>query len=175
MTDQNQPAGSLTDAIEATIEGIRRGRVVMIIDPVRPERGGILAAAAERVTDDLVNFMATHARAIVAVALAPERIERLALRRLGGSVAQRQSGRFISARSQVRILSLPPIFRPLFHFLFKSARLWKNDYQLMMSTLTVNASKVMPRNISLEWAQRTRTLTMRPALTVTPGASSAAK
>ncbi|MEC9071301.1 MAG: 3,4-dihydroxy-2-butanone-4-phosphate synthase, partial [Myxococcota bacterium] len=88
MSEQNQHAGNLTASIETTTEAIRRGRVVMIVDPVRPERGGILVAAAERVTDDIVNFMATHARAIVAVALAPARIERMGLRLQGPWVSK---------------------------------------------------------------------------------------
>ena len=77
------PAGSETAAVEAAADALRMGGIVLIDDPVRPERGGILAAAAELVNDDVVNFMATWGRSIIATAISPARAERLGLQLQG--------------------------------------------------------------------------------------------
>ncbi len=53
--------------------------MVFIIDPSRPERGAVLTASAERMNEDIVNVMVTFARGLLAVAITPERAERLAL------------------------------------------------------------------------------------------------
>jgi len=60
-------------------DAFRRGQVVLVRDTTRPERGGVVIAAADQTSDDVVNFMATHARGLVCVALLPERLERLGL------------------------------------------------------------------------------------------------
>jgi 3,4-dihydroxy 2-butanone 4-phosphate synthase/GTP cyclohydrolase II len=53
--------------------------MVLLIDRACPERGGVVIAPGERTSDDVVNFMATHARGLVAVALPSERLERMGL------------------------------------------------------------------------------------------------
>ncbi len=65
--------------IHEAVEAFRLGRIVMVTDPTRPERGAVVAAAAERTNDDTVNFMANHARGLVALSMLPERAERLGL------------------------------------------------------------------------------------------------
>ena len=70
------PAPSLDRALAA----LRKGRLVIITDPDRPGRGAVLAGAADRATDDGVNFMVTHGRGpVVCLALPPDRLERLGL------------------------------------------------------------------------------------------------
>ncbi len=61
---------------------LRQGGMVLIDlmkDPTRPGRGAIVVAAAARTSDDTVNFLASHARGLTAVAMLPERAERLGL------------------------------------------------------------------------------------------------
>ena len=64
---------SIPDAIDA----IRDGRMVIVVDDEDRENEGDLTIAAERVTPDIVNFMATHGRGLVCLALTPERLDRL--------------------------------------------------------------------------------------------------
>jgi len=58
---------------------LRKGGMALIKDPSRPERGGVVVAAGARTSDDTVNFLASHARGLTAVAILPERAERLGL------------------------------------------------------------------------------------------------
>ncbi len=61
---------------------LRQGGMVLIDlmkDPARPGRGAIVVAAGARTSDDTVNFLASHARGLTAVAMLPERAERLGL------------------------------------------------------------------------------------------------
>jgi len=66
-------------AISKAADALRRGGIALVWDPSFPERGGIVAAAASRTSDDTVNFFAGEARGLTAVALPPERAERLGL------------------------------------------------------------------------------------------------
>ncbi len=69
-----------TEALDRAVAALRKGRMIIITDPVRPERGAVLAGAADRATDDGVNFMVTHGRGpVVSVALSADRLERLGL------------------------------------------------------------------------------------------------
>ena len=54
-------------AIEDAIADIRDGKFVIIVDDEDRENEGDLAIAAERITPDAVNYMATHARGLVCV------------------------------------------------------------------------------------------------------------
>lgn len=58
---------------------MRRGQVVLIQDDRELARGGVFVSAADRTSDDVVNFMATHGRGLVSLALLPDRLERLGL------------------------------------------------------------------------------------------------
>ncbi len=53
------------ESLATALDAFRMGRVVLISDQGQPHRGAIVVAAAERVSDDVVNFMATHARGLV--------------------------------------------------------------------------------------------------------------
>lgn len=68
-----------SEEVERALEALRKGRVVMITDPVRPEHGAVLAVAADRSNEEVVNLLATKARGITCVALPPDRAERLGL------------------------------------------------------------------------------------------------
>ena len=65
--------------LEHAFEAFRKGRLVVILDRERPERGAVFAAAADRTSDDVVNFMANHGRGLIAVAMLPHRIDHLGL------------------------------------------------------------------------------------------------
>jgi 3,4-dihydroxy 2-butanone 4-phosphate synthase/GTP cyclohydrolase II len=65
--------------IEQAIEDIRQGRLVLVADDEDRESEGDLVGAAERVTPDVVNFMATHGRGLICLTLTSERCQALGL------------------------------------------------------------------------------------------------
>src|SRR2546425_5521539 len=66
-------------AIEQAIADIGAGKLVIVADDESRENEGDLVAAAERVTPETVNFLATHARGLICLTLMPERCQALGL------------------------------------------------------------------------------------------------
>jgi 3,4-dihydroxy 2-butanone 4-phosphate synthase/GTP cyclohydrolase II len=66
-------------SIEETLRELRAGRMVVLVDDEYRENEGDLAMAAELVTPEAVNFMVTHGRGLVCLALTPEKCDSLAL------------------------------------------------------------------------------------------------
>src|SRR5467141_266925 len=58
---------------------IREGRMIIIVDDEDRENEGDLVCAAERVTPEIINFMARHARGLICLPLTEERCEELHL------------------------------------------------------------------------------------------------
>ncbi|UTI63116.1 bifunctional 3,4-dihydroxy-2-butanone-4-phosphate synthase/GTP cyclohydrolase II [Paraconexibacter antarcticus] len=65
--------------VEEALEDIAAGKFVVVVDDEDRENEGDLVIAAEHITPDAVNFMATHARGWICLALTPERCEDLGL------------------------------------------------------------------------------------------------
>jgi 3,4-dihydroxy 2-butanone 4-phosphate synthase/GTP cyclohydrolase II len=65
--------------IEQAIDDIRQGRLVVVADDEDRESEGDLVCAAQMATPELINFMVTHGRGLVCLALTPERCRQLAL------------------------------------------------------------------------------------------------
>ncbi|HZI19066.1 MAG TPA: 3,4-dihydroxy-2-butanone-4-phosphate synthase [Pyrinomonadaceae bacterium] len=66
-------------SIEEAAADIRDGRMVIIVDDEDRENEGDLVCAAEKVTPEIVNFMATHARGLICMPLTEERCDELHL------------------------------------------------------------------------------------------------
>src|SRR3954453_14181246 len=66
-------------AIEEAIEDIRRGRMIVVCDDENRENEGDLVMAAQFATPEAVNFMATHGRGLICLALTDERCQELGL------------------------------------------------------------------------------------------------
>jgi 3,4-dihydroxy 2-butanone 4-phosphate synthase/GTP cyclohydrolase II len=66
--------------IEEAIEDIRSGRFVVVVDDADRENEGDLTIAAQFVTPDAVNFMATNGRGLICLCLTAERCDELELR-----------------------------------------------------------------------------------------------
>lgn len=66
-------------SIEDAAADIRDGRMIIIVDDEDRENEGDLVCAAEKVTPDIVNFMATHARGLICMPLTEERCDELHL------------------------------------------------------------------------------------------------
>ncbi|HET6566928.1 MAG TPA: bifunctional 3,4-dihydroxy-2-butanone-4-phosphate synthase/GTP cyclohydrolase II [Rhodothermales bacterium] len=67
------------DAITDAIEDIRKGRLVIVVDDEDRENEGDFIGAAQVVTPELVNFMATQGRGLICAPLSPERAGELDL------------------------------------------------------------------------------------------------
>ena len=65
--------------IEDAIEDVRRGRMVVVVDDENRENEGDLTMAAQFATPEAVNFMATHGRGLICLALTDERCRDLGL------------------------------------------------------------------------------------------------
>ncbi|HYX84695.1 MAG TPA: bifunctional 3,4-dihydroxy-2-butanone-4-phosphate synthase/GTP cyclohydrolase II [Gaiellales bacterium] len=82
-TDYLQAYPDLTEwpfaTIEEAIDEIRAGRMVVVVDSPDRENEGDLVMAAQHLTPEAVNFMATHARGLICLTLTPERVEELGL------------------------------------------------------------------------------------------------
>lgn len=65
--------------VEEAIADIRAGKMVIICDDEDRENEGDLAMAAELVTPDAINFMATRGRGLICVPMLGQRLERLRL------------------------------------------------------------------------------------------------
>jgi 3,4-dihydroxy 2-butanone 4-phosphate synthase/GTP cyclohydrolase II len=63
--------------IEASIEEIRAGRMVVVVDDEDRENEGDLVMAAERVMPEHVNFMAKYGRGLICVPMTGERLDEL--------------------------------------------------------------------------------------------------
>jgi 3,4-dihydroxy 2-butanone 4-phosphate synthase/GTP cyclohydrolase II len=75
MTTQARPFAT----IEEAIEDIRAGRMVVVVDSEDRENEGDLVMAAQFATPEAVNFMATHGRGLICLALTADRCEQLGL------------------------------------------------------------------------------------------------
>lgn len=64
---------------EEAIEEIKKGRMVILVDDEDRENEGDLTIAAEHVTPEVINFMATYGRGLICLALAPEGVDKLEL------------------------------------------------------------------------------------------------
>jgi 3,4-dihydroxy 2-butanone 4-phosphate synthase / GTP cyclohydrolase II len=68
------------DRVEDAIEDIREGKMVIVADDEDRENEGDLVCAASAVTPEIINFMATHGRGLICLALTQERADELELR-----------------------------------------------------------------------------------------------
>jgi 3,4-dihydroxy 2-butanone 4-phosphate synthase / GTP cyclohydrolase II len=63
--------------IEAAVEAFRGGRMIIVVDDEDRENEGDLTIAAEKVTPDVINFMAKEGRGLICMPMTEERLEEL--------------------------------------------------------------------------------------------------
>ena len=68
------------NTIEEAIEDIRQGKVIIVVDDEDRENEGDFLAAAEKITPEMINFMATHGRGLICAPLTESRCRELGLR-----------------------------------------------------------------------------------------------
>ena len=66
-------------SVEAALEAVRAGRIIIIVDDEDRENEGDFMVAAEKATPEIVNFMARHGRGLICLPLTRERLEELQL------------------------------------------------------------------------------------------------
>jgi len=64
---------------EEAIEEIRQGKMIILVDDEDRENEGDLTIAAEKVTPEIINFMAVHGRGLICLPMSPEWIDKLKL------------------------------------------------------------------------------------------------
>lgn len=67
------------NTIEEAIEDIRQGKVIIVVDDEDRENEGDFLAAAEKVTPEMINFMATHGKGLICAPLTEKRCAELEL------------------------------------------------------------------------------------------------
>ncbi|SHO59389.1 bifunctional 3,4-dihydroxy-2-butanone-4-phosphate synthase/GTP cyclohydrolase II [Algoriphagus zhangzhouensis] len=72
------------DPIEDAIEAIKNGEVIIVVDDEDRENEGDFVCAAEKVTPEIINFMATHGRGLICAPLIEDRCEKLGLELMVG-------------------------------------------------------------------------------------------
>ena len=75
---------SSIERVQRALEEIRAGKMVILVDDEDRENEGDLVLAAERVTPEAINFMATHGRGLICLAMDDAMIDRLVGIQLGG-------------------------------------------------------------------------------------------
>lgn len=73
------------DPIEDAIEAIKNGEVIIVVDDEDRENEGDFICAAEKITPEIVNFMATHGRGLICAPLIEDRCEQLGLELMVGN------------------------------------------------------------------------------------------
>ena len=79
--------------IDVAVEAIRAGKMIIVVDDESRENEGDLTIAAEMVTPDVINFMATHGRGLICLPMTGERLDELEI----PLVAQKNTTQFETA------------------------------------------------------------------------------
>jgi 3,4-dihydroxy 2-butanone 4-phosphate synthase/GTP cyclohydrolase II len=79
MTTQNTKDTTKLNTISEAIEDIRNGKIIIVVDDENRENEGDFLAAAEKVTPEMINFMATHGRGLICAPLTETRCKELDL------------------------------------------------------------------------------------------------
>ena len=70
------------DTVESAIKSIKKGEIIIVVDDHDRENEGDFVAAAEKITSEKINFMATHGRGLICTPLSEKRCKELKLDRM---------------------------------------------------------------------------------------------
>lgn len=82
------------NTIESAINDIRLGKVIIVVDDQNRENEGDFVAAAESITPEIINFMATHGRGLICVPITSKMSKKLKLNLMVGSSSDPQDTAF---------------------------------------------------------------------------------
>jgi len=77
MTPERDPVLPGIDTIDSALEALRRGEIIVVVDDEERENEGDFIVAAEKVTPQIVNFIARHGRGLICLAATGERLGEL--------------------------------------------------------------------------------------------------
>lgn len=79
MTDNNNIQKSQLNTIDEVLEDVRAGKVIIVVDDEDRENEGDFVVAGDKITPEIVNFMATHGRGLICAPLPESRCDELNL------------------------------------------------------------------------------------------------
>lgn len=82
------------NTIEEAIADIKLGKVVIVVDDENRENEGDFVAAAERVTPEMINYMATHGRGLICTPITVDRAKKVGLELMVGNTSDPQETAF---------------------------------------------------------------------------------
>ncbi len=94
---EESEAGPVLVGIEEIIDEARNGRMVILVDDEDRENEGDLIIPGQMATPDAINFMATHGRGLVCLALSKRRVEALGLQPMSRSNRSRMETAFTTS------------------------------------------------------------------------------
>jgi 3,4-dihydroxy 2-butanone 4-phosphate synthase / GTP cyclohydrolase II len=77
--NETKPEPIKLHTIEEAIEDIKAGKVIIVVDDENRENEGDFIAAAETITPEIINFMATHGRGLICAPITKQRCDQLQL------------------------------------------------------------------------------------------------
>lgn len=83
--NQQEDISKELNTIEEAIDDIRQGKIVIVVDDEDRENEGDFIVAAELITPEIVNFMATEGRGLICVAIPEKRCDELDLQLMVGN------------------------------------------------------------------------------------------
>jgi 3,4-dihydroxy 2-butanone 4-phosphate synthase/GTP cyclohydrolase II len=94
MSDQKTDFSDAISSIEEIIEDARNGRMFILVDHEDRENEGDLVIPAQMSTPSAINFMATHGRGLICLALTSERVDQLGLQPMSPKNSSRHASAF---------------------------------------------------------------------------------
>ena len=79
LQEEHKTDDVIFNSIDEAIDEIRKGQIIIVVDDEDRENEGDFIAAAENITTETVNFMATYGRGLICAALSEERCQELEL------------------------------------------------------------------------------------------------
>ena len=67
------------DSIQSAISAIKNGEIIIVVDDEDRENEGDFICAAEKITPEMINFMATHGRGLICTPIEADRAKDLGL------------------------------------------------------------------------------------------------
>lgn len=67
------------DSVTRAIQAVKSGKLIILVDDEDRENEGDLMAAAEKITPDIINFMAKHGRGLICLSLTKDKLKQLDL------------------------------------------------------------------------------------------------
>ncbi len=85
MISTDKDASIQLDTIEEAIADIKEGKVIIVVDDKDRENEGDFLAAAEKITPEIINFMAKHGRGLICAPISESRCKELQLEMMVGN------------------------------------------------------------------------------------------